>query len=107
LAYGCPGVLPWKPTRSMDWSCISRRQHLNMTTPVTEPDSVWFLPLGFRQRQCLLPPHVQRRFRNCEDVSAMPSRMSQKTCLRGFGRMGVLLGHQSCHTWCAHQMHLR
>jgi hypothetical protein len=25
---------------------------------------------------------------NCEDASTMPSRMSQKTCLRGFGENG-------------------
>ena len=31
------------------------RQHLHLATPVTKPDSVRFLPVGFRQGQCLRP----------------------------------------------------
>jgi hypothetical protein len=71
VAYGCPGVPQWIPTRSMDWSCISHRQHLlHMATLVTGPDSVWFLPLGFCQGQRLHPPlpktlpELQRRISN-------------------------------------------
>jgi hypothetical protein len=87
LAYGCPEVPQSKPTRSIDWSCISRRQHLHMATPVTGPDSVWFCDFfhwGF-VKDNVYYPHFRRRFRNCEDSSAIPSRMSQKTWLRGFG----------------------
>jgi hypothetical protein len=36
LAYVCPGVSHWKPTRPF----ISRREHLHMATPVTGPNSV-------------------------------------------------------------------
>jgi hypothetical protein len=57
LACAWLGASQWKPITSMDWSCISCRQYLlHMATPVTRPDSVWFLPLGFHQGQCLLPP---------------------------------------------------
>jgi hypothetical protein len=101
----CSRIPQWKPTRS----CISRRQHvLHMATPVAGPDSVWFLPLWFRQGQCLLP-HFPRRFRNGNDASTVPARMSRKTFLgvKRLARMGVQLGHLPRHKWCTHRISLR
>ena len=40
----------------MGWSCSGHRQYLlHLATLVTRPDSVWFLPVVFRQGQCLRP----------------------------------------------------
>ena len=44
-------------SRSVGWSCSGHRQHLlKLATPVTRPDSVWFLCVGFHPGQCLCPP---------------------------------------------------
>jgi hypothetical protein len=68
---------------------------------------VWFLPLGFRQGQCLL--HL-----TSEDTSGIVKTHQQchLECHRrhvweDLVRMGVLLGHLPHHTWCTHRMHLR
>jgi len=51
-----PGVPKLTPAISMGWSCSGHRQHLlHLATPVTRPNSVWFLLVGFRQEQCLHP----------------------------------------------------
>jgi hypothetical protein len=62
----------------------SAADNIFCTWPPRSPDPtvcVFFL-WGF-VKDNVYSPHFRRRFLNCEDASAMPSRMSQKTCLRG------------------------
>ena len=80
------------PTSSVGWSCSGHKQHfLHLATSVTRPDSVWFLPVWFRQGQCLrsttskditrIAKAHQHRNRECH---------THKTCLRGFGVKGSI-----------------
>ena len=61
-----------------------------LATPVTRPDSVWFLPVGFRQGQCLRPTTSKDTTRIAESTSTQQLGTSHKTCLRGFGRNGSI-----------------
>ena len=56
-----------------------------LATPVTGPDSVWFLPVGFRHGQCLRPTTTKDTTRIAESTSTPQLGTSHKTCLRGFG----------------------
>jgi len=62
-----PGVPKYTPARSMGWSCSAHRQHLHLATPVTRPDSVWFLRVGFRQGQCLRPTNPKDTTRTARE----------------------------------------
>jgi hypothetical protein len=68
----------------------SAADNIFCTWPPRSPDMTVcdFFLWGFVKDNVYSPPHFRRRFRNCEDASTMPSRMSQKTCLRGFGENG-------------------
>ena len=75
----------------MGWSYSGHRQHLlHLATPVTRPDSVWFLPVEFRQGQCLRPTTPKDTTRIVEGTSTPQSGTSHKKCLRRFGGNGSI-----------------
>ena len=76
----------------MGWSCSGHRQHLlHLATPVTRPDSVWFLPVAFRQGQCLRPTtskdtaRIARAHRHCN------RERHTRHSLGGFGGNGSMV----------------
>ena len=71
---------------SMGCSYSGHRQHfLHLAIPVTRPDSVWFLPVGFLQGQCLRPA-------TSKDTTIISRAHQSETshCLRGFGGNGSI-----------------
>ena len=62
-----------------------------MATPVTRPDSVWFLPVAFRQGQCLRPNTSKDTTRIAESTSTQQLGTAHKTCLRAFGGNGSIV----------------
>ena len=86
----------------MGWSCNSHRQHLlHLATPVTRPDSAWFLPVAFHPTTSKNTARIARahRHRNRERHT--------RQAWEGLAGMGVSSGHLPCHIMGAHRMHLR
>jgi len=80
-------------------------QHLlHLATPITRPDSVWFLPLGFRQGQCLRPTTSKDTTRIASAHLRRNRERHTRHAWEGLAGMGVSPGHLSCHRG-AHRMH--
>jgi len=108
LAWGGPGVPKWTPARSMGWSCSGHKQHLlHLGILVTRPDSVWFLPVGFCQAQCLHPTTSKDTTRIAGAHQHCNREHHTRHAWEGLAEMGVSPGHLPCHTRGAHRMHLR
>jgi hypothetical protein len=58
---------------------------LHLATPVTRPDSVWFLFAEFCQGPCLSLTTSKNTTRIAKAHQTSQSRKSYETCLRGFG----------------------
>jgi len=71
--------------------------------PFTRPDSVWFLPVGFRQGQYLRPATSKDTTR----IARAHQERHTRHAWEGLVGMGVSPRHVPCHTWEAHRMHLR
>ena len=78
-----------------------------LATPVTRPDSVWYLPVGFHQEQCLRPTTSKDTTRIERAHQHLNRERHTRHAWEGLAGMGVSPGHLSCHTWGAHRMHLR
>ena len=91
------------------WAGRAAATHLlHLATPVTGPDSVWFLPVAFRQAQCLRPIHFQRHYQNCrERIGSAIGNGTQDMLERVRRGWEYWLDYLPCHTWGAHRMHLR
>lgn len=100
IKWSCAGLgaPKWMAARSR--LCGDTGQHLlHMATPFIGPDSVRFLPLGFRQEQSLRP--------FASKVLELPWRTSHKNVYEGQGRTGVPPGHLPRHALDAHRMYLK
>jgi len=75
--------------------------------PFTRRDSVWFLPVGFRQGQCLRPATSKDTTRIARAHQHRSRERHTRHACEGLAGMGVSPGHVPCHTWEAHRMHLR
>jgi len=75
--------------------------------PFTRPDSVWFLPVGFRQGQFLRPATSKDTTRIARAHQHRNRERHKRHAWEGLAGMGVSPGHVPCHTWEAHWMHLR
>jgi len=75
--------------------------------PFTRPDSVWFLPVGFRQGQCLRPATSKDTTRIARAHQHRNRERHTRHAWEGFAGMGVSPGHVPCHTWEEHRMHLK
>ena len=98
----------WTPARWMGWSCSAHRQHLlRLATPVTRSDSVWFIPVAFRQDNVYVPPlpktlpELQTAHRHSN------GERHTRHAWEGLVGMGVSPVHLPCHTGGAHRKHLR
>ena len=74
---------------------------------VTRPDGVRFLPVGFRQGQCLRPTTSKGTTRIARANRHRNRERHTRHAWKGLVGMGVLPGHLPCRTWGAHRMHLR
>ena len=74
--------------------------------PVTRPDSVWFLPVGFRHGQCLRPTTSKDTTRIATAHQHHNRERHTRHPWEDLAGMGVSPGHLPCHTWNAHRMHL-
>ena len=75
--------------------------------PVTRPDSVWFLPMGFRQGQCLRPTTSKDTTGIARAHQHRNRERHTRHAWESLAGMGVSSGHLPCHTWGAHPLHLR
>ena len=98
----------WTPARSMGWSCSGHIHHLvHLATPVTKPDSVWFLPVRFCQWQCLRTTTFKDTTRTATAHQHRNRERHTRHVWEGLAGMGVSSGHLPCHTRGAHRMNLR
>ena len=72
---------------------------LHLATPVTRPDSVWFLPVAFRQGQCLRPTTSKDTTRIVRVHQHRNRERHTRHAWEGLAGMGVSPGNLSCHTW--------
>jgi len=75
--------------------------------PVTRPDSVRFLPVGFCQGQCLHPATSKETTRTARAHQHRKWGRHTRCAWEGLAGMGVSPGRLPCHTWGAHQINLR
>ena len=75
--------------------------------PVTRPDCVGFLPVGFRQGQCLRPTTSKGTTRIARAHRHGNRERHTRHAWKGLVGMGVLPGHLPFRTWGAYRMHLR
>ena len=73
----------------------------------TRPDSVWFLPVGFRQGQCLHPITSKDTTRIARVHQHRNRERHTRHAWEGLAGMGVSPGHLPCHTWGVRRMRLR
>jgi len=82
------------------------RQHLlHLATPVTRSDSGWFLPVGFRQGQCLRPTTSKDTTRIARAHQHRNRERHIRHAWEGLAGMEVSRGHLPCHTRGAPRMH--
>ena len=97
----------WKVSRLYRVRINYRRILQNHIFTNTRPDSVWFLPVGFRQGQCLRPTTSKDTTRIARAHQHRNRERHTRHAWEGLAGMGVSPGHLPCHTWGAHRMHLR
>ena len=93
----------WQPTA--ETFCISNIQGAYKLSE--DFACVWFLPVGFRQGQCLRPTTSKDTTRIARAHQHRNRERHKRHAWEGLAGVGVSPGHLPCHTWGAHRMHLR